>query len=325
MERGKSAVLDDLIKQGINSLLEAKAMAAALLAAFAENRASTTTGTTTTTATTAATATASEQRRSAAALVDKLDAAVVDFERVIGHWEGVKERYYVGERIIRAQEEAWRRVAREIHDGPAQALANIVLRAEICEKLMAAGRPEITQEMEQLKLLVKESLREVRRIIFNLRPMTLDDLGLAPTLTKFLDNLQEQGGPSINFVVSGQERQLPSTIEVALFRIIQEAVQNAKKHAQANRIDVHLDYGPEVITATVKDDGIGFNVDEVQREGYKRQSFGLMNMRERVELLDGEFSINSKEGSGTEIKVMIPALLPAEAAEGEGGGEPSSR
>ena len=129
-------------------------------------------------------------------------------ERIADHWEGIKARYQIGERIIRAQEEERRRVAREIHDGPAQAMANVVLRAEICERLLAAGREEVTLELGQLKVLVKESLRELRRIIFNLRPMALDDLGLVPTLNRYLENLREHEGAPVFLTVRGAETRL---------------------------------------------------------------------------------------------------------------------
>ncbi len=220
-----------------------------------------------------------------------------------------KDRYLMGERIIQAQEEAWRRVAREIHDGPAQSLANIVLRAEICERLIASGRPEIGQELNQLKLLVKEALREVRKIIFDLRPMALDDLGLVPTLHRYLENLQAQNGPPATLLVDGEERRLSPSIEAALFRVIQEAVNNARKHAQASRINVQVSFRQEEIAVSIVDDGIGFDLAEVEKGWHNRQSFGLMSMRERIELLGGQFAVRSKNGVGTSVTAHVPCTL----------------
>lgn len=241
-------------------------------------------------------------------LENQVNTTEAVLRQMLSEWENVKERYHVGERIIKAQEEAWQRVAREIHDGPAQSLANIVLRAEICERLMMAGRPEIGQELAQLKLLVKESLREVRKIIFDLRPMTLDDLGLLPTLHRYLANLREQNGTPVKLVAQGQERRLSSTLEAGIFRVIQEAVNNARKHAQASQIQVQVVFGETELIVTVSDDGVGFDKEKVKKGWLNRQSFGLMSMRERVELLDGEFDVVSRVGKGTVVHARVPYL-----------------
>lgn len=241
-------------------------------------------------------------------LENQVNTTEAVLRQMLSEWENVKERYHVGERIIKAQEEAWQRVAREIHDGPAQSLANIVLRAEICERLMMAGRPEIGQELAQLKLLVKESLREVRKIIFDLRPMTLDDLGLLPTLHRYLTNLREQNGTPVKLVAQGQERRLSSALEAGIFRVIQEAVNNARKHAQASQIQVQVVFGENELIVTVSDDGVGFDKEKVKKGWLNRQSFGLMSMRERVELLDGEFDVVSRVGKGTVVHARVPYL-----------------
>lgn len=236
-----------------------------------------------------------------------LEQAAGVLEEMARQWDGFQARYRVGERIIRAQEEERRRVAREIHDGPAQSMANVVLRAEICERLLSAKRPEVAQELAQLKMLVKESLREVRKIIFNLRPMALDDLGLVPTLHRYLENLREQDNLQVKLTVLGEEKRLSSTLEVAVFRMIQEAVNNARKHAQANVIQATLEFAPDEIRASVHDDGVGFDVEVVQRAWHERQSFGLMSMRERIELLDGEFMVRSSpQGGGTTVTARLP-------------------
>lgn len=241
-------------------------------------------------------------------LENQVNTTEAVLRQMLSEWENVKERYHVGERIIKAQEEAWQRVAREIHDGPAQSLANIVLRAEICERLMMAGRPEIGQELAQLKLLVKESLREVRKIIFDLRPMTLDDLGLLPTLHRYLANLREQNGTPVKLVAQGQERRLSSALEAGIFRVIQEAVNNARKHAQASQIQVQVVFGENELIVTVSDDGVGFDKEKVKKGWLNRQSFGLMSMRERVELLDGEFDVVTRVGKGTVVHARVPYL-----------------
>lgn len=236
-----------------------------------------------------------------------------NMNRLSDELEGLRARFQIGEHVIRAQEEERRRVAREIHDGPAQAMANVVLRAEICERLLAAGREEVTQELAQLKQLVKESLREVRKIIFNLRPMALDDLGLVPTLHRYLENLREQDAIPVELKVSGHEQRLHTAIEVAVFRLIQEAVNNARRHAQATAIDVRLTFGPTHLVVNVEDNGVGFDPEEVYRSWANRESFGIMSMRERIELLDGEFKLKSEVGRGTLIVARVK-MQPAEAS-----------
>jgi two-component system sensor histidine kinase DegS len=245
-------------------------------------------------------------------LQDSLTKATTAIEMISSHWGNVQDRYLVGERIIKAQEDERQRVAREIHDGPAQSMANAVLRVEICERLLAAGRPEVTHELNQLKLLAKESLREIRKIIFNLRPMALDDLGLIPTLYRFFENIHELDGTKVELEVVGKEYRLSSTMEVTLFRMIQEAVNNARKHAQASIIKVTIGYAADKITASVYDDGIGFDIEAVQRVWHERQSFGLMSMRERIQLLNGDFEVRSDtKGGGTTIFAVLPVVASA--------------
>lgn len=216
-----------------------------------------------------------------------------------------KEMQKYGLKIIQAQEEERKKLSREIHDGPAQTMANVMLRAEIVEKVLdSEGVEKARVEIRDLRAMVKSSLSEVRRIIYDLRPMTLDDLGLMPTLAKYLKNVEERTGISTEFKNIGKEQRFPSHMEVAIFRFIQEAVQNSCKHAEPNKIIVKLEMNLERITMVIKDDGKGFDLD-LKKEG----SFGLIGMKERVNMLDGKFSIDSKPGAGTLIMVQIPIAL----------------
>ncbi len=222
--------------------------------------------------------------------------------------EELQLRQQVSMRVIKAQEEERLRVAREIHDGPAQSMANVVLRAEICEKLMNSEPAQVRQELRDLKEMVKESLQEVRKIIFDLRPMVLDDLGVVPTLRRFITELQKRLPISVEFVVlGGEERRLPEVFEVAVFRIVQEALNNIFKHSKAKRAVVRLEVLPRRINIGISDDGCGFETQKIMGMGdVDRDNFGLLGMKERVELLSGEIKINSKPGKGTEIQVNIP-------------------
>lgn len=207
-----------------------------------------------------------------------------------------------GLKIIEAQEEERKRLSREIHDGPAQMLANMLLRSELIEKICKEqGTDAAIGELKDLRSLVRDSLREVRHIIYDLRPMALDDLGLIPTLQRYLKTVEENFAIPIEFHTIGKERRLPAKFEVALFRLIQEAVQNACKHAQANEVQVKIEFREQEVTLLVKDDGKGFEL------GKKRENaFGLIGMNERVDMLEGKLAIHSFPNHGTKILIRIP-------------------
>lgn len=237
-------------------------------------------------------------------VIDYLEGKLGDLSQQL---EGMQQRQQLAAGIIKAQEEERRRVAREIHDSPAQSLANLVFRLEVCEKLLAAERlPELRGELAELKGLIKGSLQEVRKIIFDLRPMALDDLGLVPALRRYLEGLEEREGLVVNLAVFGQEVRLASAVEVGLFRIIQEALHNVSKHARAASARVTLTYGQEQLLLSVRDDGRGFDLREVERGGRAGGHFGLISMRERAELLGGRFEVKSAPGQGTRITLAVP-------------------
>lgn len=243
--------------------------------------------------------------------VSQMDVALEflkgNLEGIYEQLEGIQVRYQLGQRIIKMQEDERKRVAREIHDGPAQDLANIVLKAEICERLFAAERnDELLVELQDLKSAVKRGLNEIRKIIHNLRPMVLDDLGLIPAVKRLVEETQEQSDIEINLTIIGRESRLDSAVEIALFRVIQEAVNNSRKHAHATKINVKMEFLPEQINAVIEDNGIGFNMDSLNKKLASGNHFGLYGMRERIQLLAGKFSIRSSTGAGTRISIMIP-------------------
>jgi len=216
-----------------------------------------------------------------------------------------EQRIEMGLRIIRAQEEERRRVAREIHDGPAQTLANIVLRLEIAEKLLQYDPTRVKAELIDLKNLVRSNLQDIRRIIFDLRPMALDDLGIVPAISKYLANFQETYGIVCEFLIEGREIRLLPALDVALFRLVQEGMTNVAKHAQSPKVDISLIYQEEWTIARIRDYGKGFEVNfALTTPG---EHFGLIGMRERVEMFSGHFSIESILGKGTTIELSIPS------------------
>nr|WP_284143315.1 sensor histidine kinase [Metabacillus flavus] len=225
--------------------------------------------------------------------------------------EDAQAKQDFGLRIIEAQEEERKRVSREIHDGPAQMLANVMMRSELLERIFRdRGTEEGFKEIRNLRQNVRNALYEVRRIIYDLRPMALDDLGLIPTLRKYLHTIEEYNGKTKMLFQSfgeAEERRLPPRFEVALFRLAQEAVTNALKHAQAKEISVKVEVTKEYVNLLIKDDGSGFDFSELKEK--KNKSFGLVGMKERVELLDGTMEIDSKIGRGTAIMIKVPSIF----------------
>lgn len=186
-------------------------------------------------------------------------------------------------------------------------MANVLMRSDLIEKVYKErGVEEALVEIRNLKNMVRSALYEVRRIIYDLRPMALDDLGLVPALNKFLSTLEEynrsiQRNTTIRFQNIGLEVRLPSKLEIALFRLIQESVQNALKHSNASEIVVKLEIGKEKVLAVIKDNGQGFDIHK-----RKSNSFGILGMKERIELLEGELNIDSKPGKGTVVRLSVP-------------------
>jgi two-component system sensor histidine kinase DegS len=211
-----------------------------------------------------------------------------------------------GIKVLLAIEEERKRIAREIHDGPAQMLANVFLRLELLEKLIGENPEKGKEEIASFKEIVKESLKEVRNFIFALRPMILDDLGLIPTLKRYLKNMEEHFNISSEFIIIGDEKRMSSVLEMALFRIIQEALNNVIKHANAKNVKVILEVGEKEISVNIKDDGIGFIPEDYIHFRKYSNNLGLVSMKERAELLGGIFKIKSKLGEGTNVFVKIP-------------------
>ncbi|XKE93849.1 sensor histidine kinase [Metaplanococcus flavidus] len=229
-----------------------------------------------------------------------------DFEEVEDAIEKPQLNHDYSLRIIEAQEEERKRLSREIHDGPAQMMANVLLRSDLIERTYREKGPEQAfREISSLKEMVRHALTEVRRIIYDLRPMALDDLGLVPTLRKYMETTGDYNpGTVLAFKSNGTERRLPSSFETSIFRLVQEAISNAIRHGKATAIEVKLEWLKEHVSISVSDNGTGFDQSIV-----KNQSFGLLGMRERIELIKGDFIINSSLGEGTILMFQIPYEL----------------
>lgn len=209
-------------------------------------------------------------------------------------------------KMIEVQEEEKQKIAMDIHDGPAQSMAHLLIKAELCERLMDIDKERFRQEMANFKSLARETLKELRKTIFDLRPMSLDDLGLIATLERYIDNFIEYTGIHVDFKVVGQEYPLKKSIEISVFRMIQEALSNIRKHSKATEANVTIEFSPTRLNVSISDNGIGFNVDALTQDGDMSISgYGLANMRERAELLGGNLTIRSAPYKGTRINFYI--------------------
>ncbi|CAH8719585.1 sensor histidine kinase [Paenibacillus thiaminolyticus] len=230
-----------------------------------------------------------------------------DLGQVTRILESAKNRQLLGLKIILAQEEERKRIAREIHDGPAQSLANLVLRTEIVERMITKQDfQSVKNEIVDLRSQVRFGLEEIRKIIYNLRPMALDDLGLVPTLRKFIHDYEEKNRIRTSFEIRGHERRLKSAMEAAIYRLVQEAFTNAAKHGHPTNVTCELTYEPEEVRVVVRDNGFGFKLDSLEVKSKEHMHFGLLGMKERVELLEGHMEIYSAENRGTRIVIQIP-------------------
>lgn len=209
-------------------------------------------------------------------------------------------------RIIEAQENERLHLARQMHDGPAQSLTNLILQAEICERLFDTDPTRARVELGNLKNAVSATFQKTREFIFDLRPMMLDDLGLIPTLKRYVQGFKEKSGLSTNLAIVGKERRLPSYTEVTIFRVVQGLLKNISQHANATHVQVSINLEGEAIGVSVEDDGSGFDVDDVMASARQRRTLGIAAMQEQVEMLGGQIHFESGIGRGTKVKLEVP-------------------
>lgn len=213
-------------------------------------------------------------------------------------------RSYVHE-VTRAQEEERKRVARDLHDTVAQ---DMVLLARGLDELIGSETPPAGQEqLLTLRASAARALEALRRLGRDLRPTALDDLGLVPALEWLATEVEMRTGISTSFHVSGEIRRLPADVELALFRITQEALRNVERHAQARRASVRITFRDDDVELEVVDDGHGFQPPEPLDRLAVEGRLGLLGMRERAELVGGSLSIRSRSGEGTSVRTVVAA------------------
>jgi two-component system sensor histidine kinase DegS len=207
---------------------------------------------------------------------------------------------------IEAQESERQRLAQQMHDGPAQSLTNLILQAEIVERLFDSEPARARTELGQLKTSANVTFQRVRDFIFALRPMMLDDLGLLPTVRRYTQQFETINKLPVTLALNG-DRTLAPYVEVTIFRAIQELLNNVTKHAHASRVQVTLDVNAEPIVIIVEDDGSGFDAPQVLARARERGSSGLVTLEKRIEMLGGNINYQSATGRGTRVRIVIPS------------------
>jgi len=203
-----------------------------------------------------------------------------------------------------------RRVRNYLHDGPTQSVAAIAMRLNYTKLLLAREPEKVKEELEKLEALARRTTKEIRTMLFTYRPVILETQGLVAALEHYLRQLEEEEGLVVHLEGADLDDRLNTEIEGVAFSIIEEAVNNARKYAQARNIWVRLGFEDDLFVAAVEDDGRGFDVAEVLDSYAQRGSLGLINMRERAELVEGTWTIESTVGQGTRVTLIVP--LPEE-------------
>jgi len=207
------------------------------------------------------------------------------------------------DKLIDAQEEERKRVARELHDQVGQSLTALMMGLASTEEMIPPGAEQVKSQLAEICTLSAGILEEIRRVMMDLRPALLDDLGLIPAVRSHAETHLTRAQVEAHIEVVGVKRKLPSPVDTALFRVVQEAITNIVKHAEARKATIQLCFHESSIAATIEDDGKGFDRNEPNLD---ITALGLLGMQERVSLLGGTWRIESQRGRGTRIAVDIP-------------------
>ncbi len=236
--------------------------------------------------------------------IEDLRRTLHDLARQIrAYQEGMRD--YIAA-ITRGQEEERKRLARELHDDTIQDLIALGHQVEMIQRALERDPAAAARRLEELRASLHELIAEVRRFTRALRPIYLEDLGLLPALEMLVRDTAAKTGVEATFHVAGTPRRLPEELELTVYRIAQEALNNVAQHAAASRVDLRLRFAPEEVILEVVDDGVGFNAPEhpeaLAREGH----FGLVGMRERAALVGGKLELQTAPGQGTRVQVHLP-------------------
>jgi signal transduction histidine kinase len=210
------------------------------------------------------------------------------------------------DKVVNKEEEARHKLARDLHDGPTQDVAAIAMRLNFARLLVERDPARAKAELERLEDLAHRTVKEIRSMLFTLRPIALETEGLVAALNQYAENLRENDALPVEIDAEGYQDCLDTEVQGVVFAILEEAVNNAKKHAQASRIWLRLAVQGDLFVAQVTDNGIGFDVDSVESGYGSRGSLGMINLRERAALVGGNINIESMPGRGTRVTLLVP-------------------
>ncbi len=222
------------------------------------------------------------------------------------------------EKIVAVEEDARKKLARDLHDGPTQSVAAIAMRVNYIRRLIERQPQQALEELWKVEELARRTTKEIRHMLFTLRPLVLETQGLVAALGQLVEKMRETHNLNVGIKAQPEvEKFLDTNAQGILFYIVEEAVNNARKHAQAEQIVVRFYRRESNVVVEIEDNGVGFDVGAVDANYDQRGSLGMINMRERTELIEGTLRIQSAKGRGTKITVLIPIDTAGERGEGE--------
>ncbi|MBI4187234.1 MAG: PAS domain-containing protein [Chloroflexi bacterium] len=236
--------------------------------------------------------------------VKELESKLAGLDREMQRQDAVRGELL--REVLSIQEEERRRIARELHDETSQMLASLTVNVEAVIAMLPASADEARARLRKVAQQSVRMLDEITRVIYELRPTLLDDLGLVAAARWLVDNKLTPAGIAVSFNIVGRERRLPSDLEAGLFRVIQEAVGNIARHAGARNAFIAFHFKRNAIRVGIRDDGRGFDVEEAITSKDRPRGLGLVGMKERAELMNGSLSLRSYPGRGTEIDIEVP-------------------
>ncbi len=210
------------------------------------------------------------------------------------------------QRLIEADEAARKELARDLHDGPTQTIAAIAMRINFIRSLLSRDPKQALQELQKVEDMAKGTSKEIRGMLFTLRPLVLETQGLAAAIETVMKRLRENDGLNVRLVGGEHGGLLDENAQTVVFSIVEEALGNARKYAKANLIEIRFWQEDNLFVAQVRDDGVGFDTADVNRDYSSRGSLGMVNMRERAERIDGSLRVESEPGRGTSVMLVVP-------------------
>ncbi len=210
------------------------------------------------------------------------------------------------QRLIEADEAARKELARDLHDGPTQTIAAIAMRINFIRSLVTKDPKQAVRELQKVEDMAKKTSKEIRGMLFTLRPLVLETQGLTAAIETVMKRVRENYGLNLRLIGGENGDLLNDNAQSIVFSIVEEAIGNARKHAKADLIEVHFWREEDLFVAQVRDDGVGFETADVNRDYSSRGSLGMVNMRERAERIDGSLRVEAQPGRGTSVMLIVP-------------------